>query len=123
MPHPFPSRPSSDLRCNASLPNLLRLERHGPCASLGIASTCRQNSRHRSCCRPLRRIEDGSSRVRVPTRTRLEPSSIRLNGRSEEHTSELQSLMRSSYVVFCLKKKKQIHTPALYTKNTTSKHI
>src|SRR3546814_10193941 len=31
-------------------------------------------------------------------------------GRSEEHTSELQSLMRISYAVFCLKKK---------TKNTT----
>src|SRR3546814_7999964 len=31
------------------------------------------------------------------------PRSIR---RSEEHTSELQSLMRSSYAVFCLKKKK-----------------
>src|SRR3546814_3221016 len=29
-------------------------------------------------------------------------------GRSEEHTSELQSLMRSSYAVFCLKKKKTI---------------
>src|SRR3546814_1231595 len=28
--------------------------------------------------------------------------------RSEEHTSELQSLMRSSYAVFCLKKKKKI---------------
>src|SRR3546814_4160772 len=28
--------------------------------------------------------------------------------RSEEHTSELQSLMRTSYAVFCLKKKKQI---------------
>src|SRR3546814_10560515 len=28
--------------------------------------------------------------------------------RSEEHTSELQSLMRLSYAVFCLKKKKQI---------------
>src|SRR3546814_2444384 len=27
--------------------------------------------------------------------------------RSEEHTSELQSLMRSSYAVFCLKKKRQ----------------
>src|SRR3546814_6622358 len=27
------------------------------------------------------------------------------NGRSEEHTSELQSLMRNSYAVFCLKKK------------------
>src|SRR3546814_1124316 len=30
--------------------------------------------------------------------------------RSEEHTSELQSLMRISYAVFCLKKKKQIRT-------------
>src|SRR3546814_6322683 len=30
--------------------------------------------------------------------------------RSEEHTSELQSLMRISYAVFCLKKKKKIHT-------------
>src|SRR3546814_1531047 len=29
-------------------------------------------------------------------------------GRSEEHTSELQSLMRISYAVFCLKKKKKI---------------
>src|SRR3546814_8476264 len=28
-------------------------------------------------------------------------------GRSEEHTSELQSLMRNSYAVFCLKKKKK----------------
>src|SRR3546814_10172258 len=28
--------------------------------------------------------------------------------RSEEHTSELQSLMRNSYAVFCLKKKKQV---------------
>src|SRR3546814_7651984 len=28
--------------------------------------------------------------------------------RSEEHTSELQSLMRSSYAVFCLKKKKLV---------------
>src|SRR3546814_1544373 len=30
--------------------------------------------------------------------------------RSEEHTSELQSLMRISYAVFCLKKKKNIET-------------
>src|SRR3546814_1268263 len=32
----------------------------------------------------------------------------RMIGRSEEHTSELQSLMRISYAVFCLKKKKPI---------------
>src|SRR3546814_7826140 len=31
----------------------------------------------------------------------------RVGGRSEEHTSELQSLMRISYAVFCLKKKKK----------------
>src|SRR3546814_4746459 len=31
--------------------------------------------------------------------------------RSEEHTSELQSLMRISYAVFCLKKKKKRTTP------------
>src|SRR3546814_5296399 len=30
-----------------------------------------------------------------------------VGGRSEEHTSELQSLMRISYAVFCLKKKQQ----------------
>src|SRR3546814_2593659 len=30
-------------------------------------------------------------------------------GRSEEHTSELQSLMRISYAVFCLKKKKETY--------------
>src|SRR3546814_1654691 len=35
--------------------------------------------------------------------------------RSEEHTSELQSLMRISYAVFCLKKKKQ-HPQTLHTK-------
>src|SRR3546814_10894685 len=50
--------------------------------------------------------------------TRLFPTSCRpwvqrifplccRNGRSEEHTSELQSLMRISYAVFCLKKKKK----------------
>src|SRR3546814_1082576 len=32
------------------------------------------------------------------------------NMRSEEHTSELQSLMRNSYAVFCLKKKKKKNT-------------
>src|SRR3546814_3723708 len=35
--------------------------------------------------------------------------------RSEEHTSELQSLMRISYAVFCLKNKKKKHTTNLTT--------
>src|SRR3546814_10256726 len=39
---------------------------------------------------------------------------LQVRWRSEEHTSELQSLMRISYAVFCLKKKKNI------SKTTTS---
>src|SRR3546814_9171343 len=41
--------------------------------------------------------------------------------RSEEHTSELQSLMRISYAVFCLKKKKIKHRPRLNTVTTRTK--
>src|SRR3546814_9124500 len=36
-------------------------------------------------------------------------------GRSEEHTSELQSLMRISYAVFCLKKKNKQNTYPIHT--------
>src|SRR3546814_8962320 len=45
--------------------------------------------------------------------------------RSEEHTSELQSLMRISYAVFCLKKKNNSHSTLPKTKphsNTTTQH-
>src|SRR3546814_8764598 len=49
----------------------------------------------------------------------LVPSPIsHIGGRSEEHTSELQSLMRISYAVFCLKKKKKQQT----TKNKIHTH-
>src|SRR3546814_2409442 len=53
----------------------------------------------RSCLRAARGGPDRADAVhhRMDTRRR----------RSEEHTSELQSLMRISYAVFCLKKKKK----------------
>src|SRR3546814_9261240 len=53
------------------------------------------------------RSEDGGLQIRVlsPPGRLIERLLI---GRSEEHTSELQSLMRISYAVFCLKKKKQL---------------
>src|SRR3546814_10639711 len=41
----------------------------------------------------------------------------RFHLRSEEHTSELQSLMRISYAVFCLKKKTTIKQHMLKTRN------
>src|SRR3546814_5765943 len=40
-----------------------------------------------------------------------------INTRSEEHTSELQSLMRISYAVFCLKKKKKRTYPKICTQH------
>src|SRR3546814_1169121 len=43
---------------------------------------------------------------RAPDRRELAVTDEAGEGRSEEHTSELQSLMRISYAVFCLKKKK-----------------
>src|SRR3546814_5084273 len=52
-----------------------------------------------------------------PSRTSpSEPLASGLKTRSEEHTSELQSLMRISYAVFCLKKKNKIK------RNKTSQH-
>src|SRR3546814_4479448 len=56
--------------------------------------------------------------------TRPAPSSSLMRSgrrkvRSEEHTSELQSLMRNSYAVFCLKKKKiQTNKTQIYTIKT-----
>src|SRR3546814_5875604 len=53
-------------------------------------------------CVDLRAINPGpSSSCRPPERVR---ASLSPSDRSEEHTSELQSLMRTSYAVFCLKK-------------------
>src|SRR3546814_7361711 len=40
--------------------------------------------------------------------------------RSEEHTSELQSLMRNSYAVFCLHKKNKKHTTKTCTQNKSA---
>src|SRR3546814_6282367 len=55
-----------------------------------------------SCILPPRTAQDKK-------RTAARPAQIKpvlaMLGRSEEHTSELQSLMRRSYAVFCLKKK------------------
>src|SRR3546814_2302478 len=48
------------------------------------------------------------ARVSFETSTANQPGPL---SRSEEHTSELQSLMRISYAVFCLKKKKTTQTP------------
>src|SRR3546814_1082665 len=53
----------------------------------------------------------------------VEPSSTTITSkRSEEHTSELQSLMRISYAVFCLKKKTTTNTHQQYYISDTITH-
>src|SRR3546814_5169440 len=54
---------------------------------------------------PLYRLEGRSRDTRLKSRSKHWFWSAMLGNRSEEHTSELQSLMRTSYAVFCLKKK------------------
>src|SRR3546814_8505972 len=70
-------------------------------------------SARRGALRPLFVNADPSAVPHFPVRTFTKPArlgaarSTTAPGRSEEHTSELQSLMRISYAVFCLKKKKK----------------
>src|SRR3546814_7062792 len=58
----------------------------------------------------MHRLRDRGADPRRPPQILEAGAAHRARGRSEEHTSELQSLMRISYAVFCLKKKKNITT-------------
>src|SRR3546814_8766977 len=84
-------------RTRAGLPAVLDLARpeDGPQRQHGLLGRFRLRSRGRS---------------RRERALRLDPV---LGARSEEHTSELQSLMRISYDVFCLKKKNKPQLPPI----------
>src|SRR3546814_9143726 len=69
----------------------------GALIGAGLASAC--------CVVPLLLVMLGISGAWIANLTALEPYKPYV--RSEEHTSELQSLMRTSYAGFCLTKKKQ----------------
>src|SRR3546814_10758991 len=79
--------------------------------SVSARSASSSTQQSLTCWRDFLRISVTSTAEHAPTP--ISNSSIgrgpRLRPpiRSEEHTSELQSLMRSSYAVFCLKKKKK----------------
>src|SRR3546814_1810629 len=71
-------------------------------------------------CRPGAEWAGRDSGERCRERGRQAPAQCpRRWRRSEEHTSELQSLMRNSYAVICLKKKKKKYTK-LSTKHSTN---
>src|SRR3546814_2274785 len=91
--HPIPAAGGEAHHANA-------FQAHHPEAVKRPAGTTRPpaegNSGHR-------RNQRGRALARVARTARQGP--LRRRARSEEHTSELQSLMRISYAVFCLKKK------------------
>src|SRR3546814_9195979 len=60
---------------------------------------------------------EGDSKVALVFGQMNEPPGARARERSEEHTSELQSLMRTSYAVFCVRK--QYHTMHITSTITT----
>src|SRR3546814_7097498 len=83
-----------------------------------LGGQCRTALRpDRHCTRMRLQLPSSISRSSVSPRVSKNTSSTRSTSsarRSEEHTSELQSLMRISYAVFCLKKKTK------YRPNTTN---
>src|SRR3546814_1426821 len=117
MTHSFPTRRSSDLG-----------QRRPPCDRAGVdhdvegvSSECRDEPYAHAAPERLRPADRRTSLDLLRSRKspRRSPRMLRqilfgrqsISGgkrapRSEEHTSELQSLMRISYAVFCLKKKK-----------------
>src|SRR3546814_4694322 len=86
---------SSDLR-EGRRRRALRPEQRGRAAALGVG--------RQQAPRPADRDEAGEAADVAA------PDPLDRAERSEEHTSELPSLMRISYAVFCLKKKKTIDT-------------
>src|SRR3546814_9277070 len=104
---------SSDV-CSSDLP---RRSGEGKAVEIGLlrideAAVDARAERQRRALRAVgRRRVAGAADTQAEIERRIVP-----DARSEEHTSELQSLMRISYAVFCLKKKKSQKT----TNNTES---
>src|SRR3546814_6403384 len=73
------------------------------CAAVSPAASMR---RWRAGCHPHSRPSSSTAGIRAIGVFAISWASTGDGWRSEEHTSELQSLMRISYAVFCLKKKK-----------------
>src|SRR3546814_7393464 len=108
----FPTRRASDLLTTARRRLQRQLQQCWP-RPLGRAKprattrSTRHPKKRRAASRSTPRTSS-TKRLHVTTRT------LTARARSEEHTSELQSLMRISYDVFCLKKKKNRNTQNKY---------
>src|SRR3546814_4647804 len=111
MTHSFPTRRSSDLRPNQ------RQARHGPRDDMptkrladNLAAVFRRADSMGGQSRTVPPFIKGCAQCAAvyifASCAGGHAAGVFASHRSEEHTSELQSLMRISYAVFCLKKKK-----------------
>src|SRR3546814_3182648 len=109
---------SSDV-CSSDLPSLTPLRRQ--CITPHLASARARKETMKAKKTPAKKVvkpkaaakpvakKSAAAKKPAPSKGGLiKKLTNALKGRSEEHTSELQSLMRISYAVFCLKKKTTI---------------
>src|SRR3546814_1730078 len=129
-------RPPISTRTDTRFPYTTLFRSRGPspyaddsrAAQVRVDRGCDRQARNRRCrarssaavARRCREHAEAPPKRRTRRRNRKAPA------RSEEHTSELQSLMRISYAVFCLKKKKKTHPNTNLdqqcTQNTTNRN-
>src|SRR3546814_3179913 len=103
-------RPPRSTRTDTLFPYTTLFRSPSPPCPL-VAKATRRHKRRRGPSRHLRPPPPpraAGSRRPAFQRLRFRAGTDDRRHRSEEHTSELQSLMRISYAVFCLKKKKHI---------------
>src|SRR3546814_7734562 len=91
-----------------------------PSATRATLRTCRSGNHRAGTGREEYRVIRGPANLPSKRGASRRTLHLRRAGRSEEHTSELQSLMRISYAVFCLKKKNIQHTIYSLTLTYTS---
>src|SRR3546814_2948793 len=113
MTHSFPTRRSSDLHTGQQAENKKMPAVHTKLLTRKISpKSAPEDQPWAPCAFTTATRARRRSATRGETKGLMSPSSMAIsftsreamNWRSEEHTSELQSLMRISYAVFCLKK-------------------
>src|SRR3546814_3171086 len=111
-------RPPRSTRTDTLFPYTTRFRSERPGRAPGAGTALRQHPRAQGTGAAGLRAEAQDadpavphSRIRLAGRLVHRQPAVRRRARSEAHTSELQSLMRISYAVFCLKKNNTKHTP------------
>src|SRR3546814_3975957 len=100
-------RPPRSTRTDTLFPytTLFRSRPKMTSAASASAVRLRASIETQPACHQLGTVSSTGAKLRALSATTSPRSALKPTARSEEHTSELQSLMRISYAVFCLKKK------------------